>query len=90
MDEDDNDSMEVTKDEFDWILKKFESKKKQTYNFLMKAGDGFRNKIFKLSGRMIKKEAFPDKFYETVLERLWKRKLPREDLSNHRFGSYQI
>ena len=34
---------------------------------------------------MIQEETFPNRFYETVLQQLWKRKFPREDLGNHRF-----
>ena len=85
MGEDDDDSIEVTKEEFDTILERFKSKKKKSYDFLLKAGDGFKTNIFKLCGRIIQEEVFPDRFYDTVLQQLWKRKFPREDLGNHRF-----
>ena len=85
MKEDDGNEMEVTKDEFDLILDKFKRKNKRSYDFLMKAGNCFKNSIFKLCARMIKEETFPERFYETTLQQLWKRKFPRENLSNHRF-----
>ena len=85
MNEDDGNETEVTKDEFDLILDKFKRKNKRSYDFLMKAGNCFKNSIFKLCARMIKEETFPERFYETTLQQLWKRKFPRENLSNHRF-----
>ena len=51
----------------------------------MKAGDSFKNSIYKLCSRMIDEEVFPDRFFDTVLQQLWKKKFPREDLRNHRF-----
>ena len=66
MDEDDGNSMVVSKDEFDNILEKFARNNKRSYDFLMKAGDSFKNSIFKLCKRMIKEETFPDRFYETT------------------------
>ena len=85
MNEDDDNPMEVTKNEFDLILEKFDRKKKRSYDFHMKAGDCFKNSIFKLCGRMIREETFPERFFETTLQKFWKRKFPRENLSNHRF-----
>ena len=54
MKEDNGNSMDVSKDEFDIILEKFDRKNKRSYDFLMKAGDRFKNSIFKLCKRMIK------------------------------------
>ena len=85
MEEDDDIPMEVTKDEFDQILEKFDRKNKRSYDFLLRAGDCFKNSIHKLCGRMIREEIFPVRFFETTLQQLWKRKFPRENLSNHRF-----
>ena len=85
MSEDDGDSMNISKEEFDMIVKKFEDKKKKSYNFLVKAGDGFKNSIYKLCSRIIEEEVFPDRFFDTLLQQLWEKKFPREDLRNHRF-----
>ena len=81
----DDDDFEVTKDDFDEIVNKIEKKHKRSYDFLTKAGDGFKNSIFKLFRRMIMKEEFPTRFFETILHQLWKLKFPREALSNYRY-----
>ena len=52
---------------------------------MTRAGDSFKTSVFKLCRRLIEDEEFPDRFSETVLHQLWKRKFPKEELSNHRF-----
>ena len=85
MTESDDEPMEFTKDDFDNLVKKLESKNKRSYDFLIKTGTSFKMVVFKLCKRLIDAEAFPSRFFETVLHMLWKKKLPRESLGNHRF-----
>ena len=86
MDEvDDDEPMVITKEEFNNTVDKFEKKNKRSYNFLTRASDSFKNSVYKLCSRFIKNEEFPKRFFETVLHQLWKRKLPKEELNNHRF-----
>ena len=77
--------MVITKEEFNNTVDKFEKKNKRSYNFLTRASDSFKNSVYKLCSRFIKNEEFPKRFFETVLHQLWKRKLPKEELNNHRF-----
>ena len=75
MNEDDGNQMIVTKDEFDMIVKKLNDKNRRSYDFLVKAGDNFKNSIYKLCSRMIVEKNFPDRFFDTVLQQLWKKKV---------------
>ena len=77
--------LEVSEDEYDEIVQKFKSKNKRSYDFLTKAGDLYKQSIYKLCKRMLKEETFPDSFCETTLHQLWKRKGSRQDLGNHRY-----
>ena len=77
--------MIIFKDEFNETVQKFEIKNKHSYDFLTKAGNRFKNSVYKLCKRFIMDEDFPDRFSETVLHQIWKGKYPKEDLSNHRF-----
>ena len=82
--EDDEDPMVITKEEFDETLDKFVKKNKRSYDFFTKAGADFKNSVFKLCKRLIQDEEFPKRFFDTVLHQLWKHKLPKDDLCNHR------
>ena len=75
----------ITKDQYDTTIQKFKVKNKRSYDFLIKAGEGFQDFIYKLCRRMIKEESFPERFSETILYILWKRKGSRGDLNNHRY-----
>ena len=70
-------------EEFEEVTSKI--KKKKSYNFLTRAGDPFKESVFKICRRRIKEEQFPSRFFETRLHQLWKGKFSKEDLSNHRF-----
>ena len=83
--EDDDENDEVSKEEFDEVISKIEKKKKKSYDCLTRAGEAFKESIFKLCRRLIKEEQIPSRFFETKLHQLWKRKFHKEDLSNHRF-----
>ena len=85
MAEDDEEPMEITKDEFNETVAKFEKKGKHSYDFLTKSGNSFKNSVFKLCKLFIDDEEFPDRFFETILHQCWKHKFPIEDLCNHRY-----
>ena len=75
----------MAKENFNKIIKKFEANKKKTYDFIVKAGDNFKDAIFKLCKAMIENEKFPDSFDCTTLHQIYKGKGIKEDLSNSRF-----
>jgi hypothetical protein len=75
----------VEKDDFDKVVKKFEVKRKHSYDFLVKAGPDFKQAVFKLCQRMIENEEFPISFEKTILQQIYKGKGSRTDLSNSRF-----
>jgi hypothetical protein len=77
--------MEITEDDFGELVGKLEKKKKKSSDFLLKAGKKFKIVVFKLCRRLIQAEVFPERFFETVLHQLWKKKSPKENLGNHRF-----
>ena len=85
MDEQINSETNVTKDQFEDVVKQLKDRNKRSYDFLTKAGAEFQDSIFKLCKRMIADECFPARFSKTTLYNLWKRKGSREDLNNHRY-----
>ena len=78
-------NFDVTRDLFSKVMTKFESKKKRSYDFLTRAGQGFKEAIFKFSKRLNLEEVFPNRFDETVLVQLYKLKGPVQQLSSHRY-----
>ena len=74
MKEEDAEGFEVDKEDFDNVLAKFQQKPTKAYDFLLKADDCYKDAIFKLCKRFIDTEDFPDKFRETLLYMLWKKK----------------
>ena len=48
-----SEGFEVKKESFGRVLKKFSTKKTKTYNFLLKAGDRFKDSIYNLCKRML-------------------------------------
>ena len=81
----DEEPMEVTKEELDDTVSKFKKKNKRSYGFLVKAGDKFHNSVFMLSRRIIQEEEIPERFSETVLHQLRTNKFSKKDLKIHRF-----
>ena len=75
------------KDVFDTVVDKFKRNNKRNYDFLTKASEEFKDSIFKLSKRIIEKETVPDKFRNTILHQIWKKKpgTKKEDLEANRF-----
>ena len=78
-------AFDVTEDLFWQVLDKFKRKKKTSYDFLTKAGEGFQTAFWKFCRRMNAEESFPSRFDKTILVQLYKLKGPVQQLSSHRF-----
>ena len=85
MEHTDSEGFEVTKDSFNKVLGKFGTKKTKAYNFLLKAGDKFKNSIYKLCKRMLEAEEFPSSFRKTILNQIWRGTGSTDRLENSRF-----
>ena len=60
-------------------------KRKQSYDFIVKAGQGFKNAVYRLCKRIIENEEIPACFELTILQQIYKGKGSKTDLSNSRF-----
>ena len=60
--DDDEEPMVITKEDFNETIEKFEKKNKRSYDFLTKAGDHFKDSVFKLCKSLIQNEKFPKRF----------------------------
>ena len=74
---------------FEKVTDKFKRNNKLIYDFLVKASDEFKESFFKLVKRMIEKETVPEKFRNTTLHQIWKKKpgTRKEDLEANRYIS---
>jgi hypothetical protein len=70
MDSDEEEHMEITKEEFDELVKKLDKKNKRSYDYLTRAGERFKTVVYKLCKRLIESEVFTARFYDTVLHKL--------------------
>ena len=68
------DTFEIEKDDFNEVFERFKRKNKKSYDLLTLSSNSFTNSVFKLVKRMIKEENFPNRFDETILHQLWKKK----------------
>ena len=75
---------DLSEEDYFVVLKKFESKKSATYDFITKAGRNFQLAILNLCRRLIKNETFPSRFNITTLIQLPK-KGSAQELDNKRF-----
>ena len=85
MEEDTKHEFEVDKEEIEAVVEKFKSKDTNSYDFLLKAGEGYQEAMGKCIMRMIKEETFPEDFRKTDLQMIWKCKNSAEELKNSRF-----
>ena len=85
MNDKNGESFEITYDDFDQVLAKFEMKETKTYDFLIKAGKKYKYALFEVCKRIIDKEEIPDSFHKTILYMLWKRRGLSSILKNNRF-----
>ena len=75
----------VQNQDFNEVVKKFKEKGKQSYDFLVKAGEGFKHAVYRLCRRIIENEEFPACFEITTLQQIYKGKGSKSYLSNSRF-----
>ena len=85
MEEVHDDELDISKDDFEEVMKKFSQKKTKSYDLLLKAGKSYRDVIFKVCKMMIDNETFPASFRKTILNMIWKQKGPSDVLMNSRF-----
>ena len=85
MEEKDEEECEVSKDEFNAILRKFNSKQSTAYDFILKASEEFKEATFRLCKAFMKREEFPQRMQQTTLHMIWKRKGLQQILKNNRF-----
>ena len=78
-------SFTVQNQDFNKVVKKFKEKGKQSYDFLVKAGEGFKYAVYRLCRRIIENEEFPACFEITTLQQIYKGKGSKSYLSNSRF-----
>ena len=83
-------SFEITFDDFDQVMAKFERKDTTTYDFLIKAGEKYKYAIYEICKRIIHNEEIPDQFHQTILVMIWKHRGNMEVLKNNRFLHMQI
>ena len=72
--ENNTEEIEIDKDEFDNLMNHFSKKDIKSYDFLLKAGESYKEAMFMLCRRMIKEEQFPEEFRKTMLQMIWKGK----------------
>ena len=71
--EDDNE-YNISMEDFICTLDKFRKKDTNTYDFLIYAGDRYKNAVFQLCKRILLKEEIPTDFNNTTLQMLYKGK----------------
>ena len=62
-----SEGFKLEKEDYSKVLDKFSSKKTKSYDFLLKAGDNYKDSTYKLCKRMIDQEEFPISFRKTIL-----------------------
>ena len=87
MDNDNRKGFMAEKEVYDNVLYKFKKNIKRNYDFLIKSSESFKDAIFKLCKRIIEDETVPDKFRDTTLHQIWKKKqgTKKEDLEANKF-----
>jgi hypothetical protein len=61
--ETEDDNFNVTKEDFDDTIDKLASKRKCSYDFIVKSSKEFKDTVFKLTKMMVEKETFPSRFF---------------------------
>ena len=85
LDDKDEGSFSVKDEDFWSTIAQFRKKNKQSYDFLVLAGDKFQSAIFKLVKRILDYEEIPQMFFKTTLVQLYKGKGSRLELGHSRF-----
>ena len=66
--ESNKEEFEIEKEEFNDLIKHFAKKDTKSYDFLLKAGDSYKEAMFNFCNRMIQEEQFPEEFRKTMLQ----------------------
>ena len=77
-----DDNFDIT--DFSSRMKKIAGKHSEKYRFLLKAGQGFQNCMFKLCEQVWKSEQKPEQWRNTIIVQLYKGKGEISDFSNQR------
>ena len=85
MEEAGEEGFDIDKDDFGVVVQKFKSKKTHSYDFLLNAGDKYKESMCKFCKKIIERERFPVGFRKTLLFMIWKQKGPADILNNSRF-----
>ena len=71
------DTLEIDKEDFSVVLKRFQAKQTKSYDFLTKSGLNYQDAIFAFCKRIISEENIPVMFRRTILQMIWKMKGPK-------------
>ena len=70
----DEDGFMVDEKYFVEVIQRFKAKPTKAYDFLTKADEAYRSAMFRICKKFIDQEEFPDRFSETVLHMIWRKK----------------
>ena len=79
------DKLQISKKEFDAVIKKAVKKNKQFMKTITKAGDLFKSAVWKLQREFIRQERFPASYHKTTAVALYKGKGSSSDLNSYRY-----
>ena len=82
--EEDFEEVDFCREEFDKQVKLFKDKGKKTYEFIVNAGEGLKNLVFKISKLIWETEDIPDSWNLTNLFQIFK-KGPKNKLNSYRY-----
>ena len=67
MEEKDEEECNVSKEDFNAVMRKFKSKKSKAYDFILKTSDEFKDAVFRLCKFFMRKEEIPKRMQMTTL-----------------------
>ena len=85
MRKEDTDRWKVDKRDWKTVVDKIKENNKMVYKFFTKAGERYKESMFKVMCHLIEKETVPKAFKKTSLLQIWKKKGSALDLNNMRF-----
>ena len=85
LDEKFNEDIELTKDDFQKLLKQLSRKHKEKYQFILKAGNSYHYVLFILFKKIWETERKPASWKEKMCHQLYKGKGSKNEFSNQRF-----
>ena len=85
MRKEDTDLWKLDKGVWKTVVDKIKENNKMVYKFFTKAGEGYKESMFKVMCHLTEKEKVPKAFKKTSLLQIWKKKGSALDLNNMRF-----